>query len=77
MDTTTILNAIANVINQAVTIGPTVITSVEDAIPFAEAIYDKVVNKTEVTQADLDALDVQVSSIVAQALTPLPDDTAS
>ena len=68
------LTAIANVINAAVQIGPSVIKGVEDALPFAQAIYNNLFNKTTITQADLDALDAQVQAMVDQALTPLPPD---
>ena len=68
------LTAIANVINAAVQIDPSVIKGVEDALPFAQAIYNNLFNKTTITQADLDALDAQVQAMVDQALTPLPPD---
>lgn len=72
MDAATVINAIANVINQAVQVGPTVITTAENALPFAEALYNSMVGKATITQADLDALDAQVQALVDQALTPLP-----
>jgi len=74
MDTAAIIAAIATVIQKAVELGPTVITTVEDAVPFGEAIYNQIFGKSEITQADLDALDAQTDTIVQEALQPLPPD---
>lgn len=42
--------------------------------PFAQAIYDNLVNKTEITQAQLDALEAAVDAAAAEIQTPLPED---
>lgn len=77
MDTEAIIAAIAGVIQIAVQVGPTVIQTAEDATPFAEAIYNRLINNQQITQADLDALDAQVQALVQEAIAPLPPDTTS
>lgn len=75
MDPVAIITLIAQIIQTAVKVGPTVIQTVEDAEPFAQAIYNHLVGK-EVTQADLDALEAQLKTLSDDFQTPLPPDDA-
>lgn len=74
MDPTTIIATIASVINEAVTLGPTVVKAVEDAEPFAQLIYG-LFEGTNVTQAQIDTLVANLAVLSAQLQVPLaPDD---
>lgn len=73
MDPTTIITTIATVINEAVTLGPTVVKAVEDARPFAQLIYG-LFTGSNVTQAQVDDLLAQLDALSAQLQAPLPDD---
>lgn len=77
MDAAAIILLISKVINTAVQIGPTVIETVEDAIPFGKLIYDNLVSGKPVTQAQMDALDAQIAALSNELQQPLPDDTAA
>ena len=72
MDAVAIINAIAAAVKVAVDVGPSVIKAVEDAEPFATAIYDLIVKGTQITQADLDALEAKVDELADELLEPLP-----
>lgn len=73
MDPTTVITTIATVINEAVTLGPTVIKAVEDAEPFAQLIYGLFAG-TNVTPAQIQTLQTQLAALSAQLQAPLPDD---
>lgn len=73
MDPVTVINTIATVINEAVTLGPTVIKAAEDAQPFAQLIYG-LFTGTNVTQAQVDNLLAQLDSLSAQLEADLPSD---
>lgn len=75
MDAASIIALIAKVVQTAVQVGPTVIQTVEDAAPFAEAIYNNLVSGTTVTQAQMDALDADLTELANEVLQPLPPDT--
>lgn len=77
MDAIAILNLIGTVIKTAVDLTPSVIKTVEDAEPFAKLIWDHLVNKKVITQADLDALNMQTSDLskrIQAAIPPEQDD---
>lgn len=66
-----IITVVGAVVKEAVELGPTVIKTVEDAKPFAEAIVNTILGK-EVTVADLTALEAQIAALSAQLQEPLP-----
>lgn len=72
MDALSIINIIAQVVKTAADLGPVIIKDVEDATPFAEAIYNHLVNKKPITQSDLDALDARIANLSEQLQAPLP-----
>jgi hypothetical protein len=72
MDVAAIITAVSTVIDTAVKLGPTVIQTVEDAAPFAEAIVNSISGKKVVTQADLDAMTAQITALSAELQAPLP-----
>lgn len=69
-----VLEIVAEVIETAVKLGPTVIQGVEDAKPFAQALIDTLMNKKVISQTDLDALEAKVDALSAQLQEPLPKD---
>lgn len=46
----------------------------KDIAPYAIAIYDNLVNDKEVTQADIDALELQIDAVHGEIQRPLPPD---
>lgn len=75
MNASAIIDLISKVIQTAVSVGPTVIQTVEDAAPFAKAIYDNLVSGTAVTQAQLDALEARLTELSDELQQPLPPAT--
>jgi hypothetical protein len=73
MDPATIITTIATVIQTAVNLGPSVIKAVEDATPFAEAIYNTLTG-TAITQDQLDKLEADITALSAQLQANLPAD---
>jgi len=73
MDAATIIATIAKVVQTAVEIGPTVIETIEDAEPFAEAIYNALIAGKPVTQEQIDALENHLAELSAELQEPLPD----
>lgn len=71
MDATAIINLIATVIKTAVDLTPTVIKGVEDAKPFAEAIYHAL-KGDNITQDQLDQLEAKITDLSNQLQQPLP-----
>lgn len=71
METAAIITTIAAVIKAAVDLTPTVIKAVEDAKPFAEAIFNTIGGKT-ITQEDLTALEAHIADLSNQLQKPLP-----
>lgn len=71
MEAAAIIAIVAKAIKVAVDVGPTVIETVENAKPFATAIYDAIKGK-QVTQGDLDALEARIDDLAAQLQEPLP-----
>lgn len=75
MNPTAIIEAVAGILKTVVDLGPTVITAVEDAKPFAAEIanlFQK--GAAQITPADLDALEAKIDAIVAAIEDPLPAD---
>ena len=70
-DVVAVIGAIAGVIKTAVELGPTVIKGVQDARPFAEAIYN-ILKGTDITQDQLNQLEEQISRLSAELQRPLP-----
>lgn len=74
MDPTAIITVISQVIKLAVDVGPGVIKAVEDAAPFAEAIYHNLVSGQAVTPEQLTALEAQLQVLSDDLDVPLPVD---
>lgn len=75
METSAIIATISAVIKAAVDLTPLIISTVEDAKPFAEEIVKLLSGgSTKITQADLDALEARVDALSAQLQVPLPDE---
>jgi hypothetical protein len=72
MDAIAIISSIGSVIKLAVDLTPSVIKTVDDAKPFAKAIYDDLVNKKVITHDDLLALEAKLTELSAQLQAPLP-----
>ena len=70
MDPATIIATVATVIKTAVDVGPSIIKGVEDATPFAQAIYDTLTGGT-ITQAQLDSLTAQIKVLSDQLQAPM------
>lgn len=75
MDSITVIETIAKIIKIAVDLTPTVIKTIEDAKPFAEALY-KTIKGNGVTQDDLDALEDRITILSQQLQLPLPPEDA-
>lgn len=71
MDPFTIITLIASAVNAAVKVGPTVIKTVEDATPFAEAIYDMFTG-TAVSKEQADAFEAKITELSNRLQKPLP-----
>lgn len=76
MDIGSIVSVIGNVIKTAVDLTPGVIKTVEDAAPFAELIWDHLVNKKVITQSDLNDLDAKLAALSARIQAELPPEQA-
>ena len=72
MDALTIITAIAGVIKTAVELTPTVIKTVNDAKPFAEAIYNSIIKGNEVSEDQLAELEARLTELSNQLQLPLP-----
>ncbi len=72
MDALTIITAIAGVIKTAVELTPTIIKTVNDAKPFAEAIYNTVIKGNEVSEDQLKELEDRITQLSNQLQLPLP-----
>ena len=71
-DALTVLNTISTVIKAAVDLTPVVIKTVEDATPFAQAIYNYLIKGEEITQEDLNILIERLKDLSDQLQKPLP-----
>ena len=72
MDAIAIIGLISTVIKTAVDLTPAVIKTIDDAEPFAKAIWDNLVNKKVITADDLATLEAQLTALSAQLQAPLP-----
>lgn len=75
MNTAAIISAISSVIKVAVDLTPVVIKTVEDAKPFAEAIYNTLIGNKDITQEELDILQAKILELSNQLQAPLPPQT--
>lgn len=74
MDVALIIETIASVIKTAVDLTPKVITAVEDAKPFAEAIYEALKGQP-ITQSKMKELEEKIAALSAELQAPLPPET--
>lgn len=72
MNPTAIIAIIEEVLGAAVTLAPTAIKLEQVIEPLAKGIWDHLVNKKVITQADLDALNAQIAATSARIQSPLP-----
>jgi len=72
MDAGAIIALVATVIKTAVDLTPTVIKTVEDAEPFAKAIWDDLINKKVISPTDLASLEAKLTALSSQLQAPLP-----
>lgn len=72
MSATSIISAISSVIKVAVDLTPMVIKTIEDAKPFAQAIYDTLIGDKDITQEELEILQAKILELSNQLQAPLP-----
>lgn len=72
MNPAAIIAVIEAILNTAVELAPTAIKLEQVIEPLAKGIWDHLVNKKVVTQADIDALMNQSAMLSAQIQAPLP-----
>lgn len=72
MDPASIIALISSVIKLAVDVGPGVIKAVEDAAPFAEAIYENLIHGQVVTPDQMASLEAKLQALSDDLQTPLP-----
>lgn len=75
MSTASVIAAISSVIKVAVDLTPVVIKTIEDAKPFAQAIYDTLIGDKDITPEELELLKAKVLELSNQLQTPLPPAT--
>lgn len=68
--------AIIAAIESAIEIANVAIRLGKDAMPFVLAIRDMLSGKTDVTQADLDALEARIDALSVELQLPLDDEPA-
>lgn len=66
-----VVELIAKVIKTAVDLTPTVVKTVEDAKPFAQAIYSTL-RGNQITKSQLEELERRIDELSAQLQLPLP-----
>ncbi len=77
MNPAAIIAAIEAVLTTVVELAPAVVKVEQIAAPLAKSIWDHLVNKKVITQADLDALNMQTSDLskrIQAAIPPEQDD---
>ncbi len=72
MNAAAIIALIESVLGAAVELAPTAIKVEQVIAPLAQGIWDHLVNKKVITQADIDALNAQVSTLSARIQAPIP-----
>ena len=75
MDAAAIVNLIATVVKTAVDLTPKIIQTVEDAKPFAEALYNDLFKGVEVTPEQAETLKSNIAALEARLNKPLPPQT--
>jgi hypothetical protein len=73
METAAIISAVAAAVKAAVDLTPSVIKTVQDATPFAQAIVATIKGEN-ITQDQLDQLEAQITTLSLQLQAPLPAD---
>ncbi len=63
---------VINLIGQVITVATKAMELGADVKPFAEAIYNDLVNKKTISQSDLAALRKKIAELEARALSPVP-----
>ena len=76
MDTAAIIAAIEGVLGAAVELAPSAIKLEEIVQPLALGIWDHLVNKKVITQADIDALNAQIVATSNRIQAPIPPEQA-
>lgn len=69
---TAILALIAQILPIAIQSFPTVLKGIEDLRPFATQLFNGLSGKTEITQAEQDALEAMLTDLSNQLQQPLP-----
>jgi hypothetical protein len=72
MNPTAIIAAITGALSTAVELAPAAIKLEQVIEPIAKGIWDHLVNKKQVTQTDLDALNAQLAALSARIQAPIP-----
>ena len=72
MNAPAIIAIIEQVLGAAVTLAPTAIKLEQVIEPLAKGIWNHLVNKKVITQADLDALSAQIATTSERIQAPLP-----
>ena len=72
MNAAAIIAIIEQVLGAAVTLAPTAIKLEQVIEPLAKGVWDHLVNKKVITQADLDALSAQIAATSERIQAPLP-----
>ena len=74
MNSALIITTIAGIIKTAVELTPTVIKTIEDAKPFAEAIYNNLVKGNVITKDQLLELEAHILELSNQLQAPVPNE---
>jgi hypothetical protein len=72
MNSAAIIAIIEEVLGAAVTLAPQAIKLEQVIQPLAQSVWDNLVNKKVITQADLDAVNAQIAATSARIQAPLP-----
>ena len=70
MEAAAIITTIASIIKTVVDLTPTVIKGIEDARPFAEAIFKTLKGDKEITQEELTELEARMTDLSNQLQLP-------
>jgi len=75
MNISLVVETVAKIIYQVSTLTPVVIKTIEDAKPFAQAIYDTLIGDKDITPEELAILQAKVLELSNQLQAPLPPAT--
>lgn len=67
-----VIQTVAAVIKTAVDVGNVIISTVEDAEPFAKVIVDTIGSKEEISDEELDAMRLKLQALSNELQKPLP-----